>query len=529
MSSISEAMVENGASSGGSDSPSATSVRSGLLETLVRGVWYRVHCSLEDDYFSVCLDDGYDATTTLNGTLNNNNVETPNSDFTEVPEAIANQKRIVQVVKSDNNGLGISIKGGIENNMPILISKIFKGMAADLTEQLYVGDAILSVNGEDLKDATHEEAVKALKRAGKMVQLEVKYLREVTPYFRKASIISEVGWELQRGYMSETPPSPPSPRRRRADTRYVPLLMACVAKNLRHHDPEERTIEIYSPDGVHALALRASDANAASNWHRALHAAARRAARAALVRARARLRPIIGDVRYAGWLARRPPQEHVGISASGGSDSSEEADGWQPTFVAITDRELRLYEAAPWSAEAWCTPTEAFGLAATRLAWWRRGGGAAGGGGAAVLGVRAGTPAGLLVRALRADAPHDLAAVAGALVDGAHHAVRSQEFTFRCRFRGSCARLSLGLGGLCVWEASGSLGRGGARALFRRALHALRASADDDRNNLWLHFADDETIELDMEGSPKPAVFILHNLLSARVHSLPGEAGPNPL
>lgn len=166
-------MVENGASSGGSDSPGAAG-RCGALETLVRGTWYRVHCALEDDHLSVCLDDGCDATTTLNGTLNNNNVETPSSDFAEVPDAIANQKRLVQVVKSDNNGLGISIKGGVENNMPILISKIFKGMAADLTEQLYVGDAILSVNGEDLKDATHEEAVKALKRAGKMVQLEGK-------------------------------------------------------------------------------------------------------------------------------------------------------------------------------------------------------------------------------------------------------------------------------------------------------------------------------------------------------------------
>lgn len=69
------------------------------------------------------------------------------------------------------------------------------------------------------------------------VCLPVKYLREVTPYFRKASIISEVGWELQRGYMADAPPSPPSPRRRRADTRYVPLLMACVARNLRNHDP----------------------------------------------------------------------------------------------------------------------------------------------------------------------------------------------------------------------------------------------------------------------------------------------------
>ena len=58
--------------------------------------------------------------------------------------------------------------------MPILISKIFKGMAADVTEQLYVGDAILSVNGEDLHNATHDEAVRALKKAGKVVELEGK-------------------------------------------------------------------------------------------------------------------------------------------------------------------------------------------------------------------------------------------------------------------------------------------------------------------------------------------------------------------
>lgn len=56
--------------------------------------------------------------------------------------------------------------------MPILISKIFKGMAADKTEQLFVGDAILSVNNDDLREASHDEAVKALKRAGKVVELE---------------------------------------------------------------------------------------------------------------------------------------------------------------------------------------------------------------------------------------------------------------------------------------------------------------------------------------------------------------------
>ncbi|KAK5642528.1 hypothetical protein RI129_008695 [Pyrocoelia pectoralis] len=162
--------------SGGCDGVTSPSYygRSGILETHVRGQWYRVFVSLEDDYLSITLDESCENSTTLNGSLNNNNIETPSglSDTPDVPDSVANQKRLVRVVKSDNNGLGISIKGGKENKMPILISKIFKGMAADQTEQLYVGDAILSVNGEDLREATHDEAVKALKRAGKIVELE---------------------------------------------------------------------------------------------------------------------------------------------------------------------------------------------------------------------------------------------------------------------------------------------------------------------------------------------------------------------
>lgn len=153
---------------------STASVRTGFLETQVRDQWYRVFVSLEDEFLSICLDDSCDNPVSpgslLNGNVNNNNDESLHDP--DVPESVANQKRIVRVVKSDNNGLGISIKGGRENKMPILISKIFKGMAADATEQLYVGDAILAVDNENLRDATHDEAVKALKKAGKIVKLE---------------------------------------------------------------------------------------------------------------------------------------------------------------------------------------------------------------------------------------------------------------------------------------------------------------------------------------------------------------------
>lgn len=46
--------------------------RCGVLETRVRGAWYRVTVTLESEYLSVSLDETcepIDQTTTLNGTL----------------------------------------------------------------------------------------------------------------------------------------------------------------------------------------------------------------------------------------------------------------------------------------------------------------------------------------------------------------------------------------------------------------------------------------------------------------------------
>lgn len=77
---------------------------------------------------------------------------------------------------------------------------------------------------------------------GLCIDFLVKFLREVTPYFRKASIISEVGWELQRAFLCPLGPgatsSPPAPRSPpRADTRYIPLQLTHLARNLKHPDP----------------------------------------------------------------------------------------------------------------------------------------------------------------------------------------------------------------------------------------------------------------------------------------------------
>ena len=145
--------------------------RSGLFEVYIRQQWCRVYVTLNEDSLTLTLDENPELATSTIGSSDSSST-LPKSD--QLPDSLAGQKRLVRVVKEEQNGLGISIKGGKENKMPILISKIFKGMAADKTEKLYVGDAIMSVNGEDLREATHDDAVRALKKAKKVVEIEGK-------------------------------------------------------------------------------------------------------------------------------------------------------------------------------------------------------------------------------------------------------------------------------------------------------------------------------------------------------------------
>lgn len=58
------------------------------------------------------------------------------------------KERMVQITRQKEGGLGLSIKGGAEHKLPILISRIYKEGSADRTGKLFVGDAVIKVNGE---------------------------------------------------------------------------------------------------------------------------------------------------------------------------------------------------------------------------------------------------------------------------------------------------------------------------------------------------------------------------------------------
>uniref|UniRef100_A0A672PLV3 Golgi-associated PDZ and coiled-coil motif-containing protein n=1 Tax=Sinocyclocheilus grahami TaxID=75366 RepID=A0A672PLV3_SINGR len=84
--------------------------------------------------------------------------------------------RKVVLTKEDHEGLGISITGGKEHGVPILISEIHPTQPAERCRGLHVGDAILAVNNINLRDAKHKEAVTILSQQRGEIEFEVVYV-----------------------------------------------------------------------------------------------------------------------------------------------------------------------------------------------------------------------------------------------------------------------------------------------------------------------------------------------------------------
>ncbi|XP_041126890.1 disks large homolog 1-like isoform X5 [Polyodon spathula] len=102
--------------------------------------------------------------------------------YSPVSKAIVGDEEITReprkvVLHRGSTGLGFNIVGG-EDGEGIFISFILAGGPADLCGELKKGDRIVSVNGVDLRSATHEQAAAALKNAGQTVTIVAQYRPE---------------------------------------------------------------------------------------------------------------------------------------------------------------------------------------------------------------------------------------------------------------------------------------------------------------------------------------------------------------
>jgi len=92
-------------------------------------------------------------------------------------------------------------------------------------------------------------------------------------------------------------------------------------------------------------------------------------------------------------------------------------DKWQSVFGVVTSKELRLYEVAPWSPDAWSAPLFVCSLLSTRLMNSSRNSELI------TFSLRCGTEEGIVTHRFKVDTQRDLASWARALIQGCHNSV----------------------------------------------------------------------------------------------------------
>ncbi|XP_069508234.1 alpha-1-syntrophin isoform X2 [Ambystoma mexicanum] len=474
------------------------SPRSGLLELRGPGEgWQRVLLLLGEESLSLSPPEGEPETPEK--TISNGGEPCGEPRAPSVPERLANVPRTVRVSKQDVGGLGISIKGGRENKMPILISKIFKGLAADQTEALYVGDAILSVNGCDLSDATHDEAVQALKRTGKEVVLDVKYMKEISPYFKSSSLGGSVCWDSPPPPSLQKQASPNLSFRDLKEGKSIPLKMCYISRRFISTDPEKRYLELCSADGRNSLFLRAKDEAGAQSWFNSIQTNIC----ALTMRAKEELKMLVGkEIKHMGWLTEQLTN-----------------DGKKNTLAVLTEKDLLFYNSLPQNREALSKPTHCHPLIATRLVHSGPSKGSPLYDSELSFALRTGTQKGVETRLFSVETQQDLSTWTRKLVDGCHAAAELiQEVITACTWNGKECALSIHIEkGFTVFTEEPGLSK---ILLLKQPFEKLRMSSDDGATMLYLDFGSPEGEILNLHSCPKTIVFIIHSFLSAKVTRL---------
>ncbi|XP_054652216.1 gamma-2-syntrophin isoform X3 [Dunckerocampus dactyliophorus] len=204
--------------------------------------------------------------------------------------------RTVVLRRQETGCLGLSIKGGAEHNVPVVISKIFKAQmppkmspTVDQVGKLFVGDAVLQVNGINVEHCTHEQVVHLLRTAGDEVIITVRYLREVPSFLKlplgsssadnsgESSSLFDCGSHFN-GSKRGTASSPPSPsanepkyEKRWMDAVSLPLLMARVSRYKAGMDKlRSNTFEVLALNGSTTNILQFCNAAETTDWLQAI-------------------------------------------------------------------------------------------------------------------------------------------------------------------------------------------------------------------------------------------------------------------
>lgn len=92
--------------------------------------------------------------------------DTPGSDKSNTLNGVVPHDNLVLIkMRPDEHGrFGFNVKGGADQKMPIVVSRVAPGTSADLcVPRLNEGDQVVLINGRDISDHTHDQVVMFIK------------------------------------------------------------------------------------------------------------------------------------------------------------------------------------------------------------------------------------------------------------------------------------------------------------------------------------------------------------------------------
>uniref|UniRef100_A0A2K6S646 Syntrophin beta 2 n=1 Tax=Saimiri boliviensis boliviensis TaxID=39432 RepID=A0A2K6S646_SAIBB len=345
-----------------------------------------------------------------------------------------------------------------------------------------------------------------------VIDIAFKFIREVTPYIKKPSLVSDLPWEgaapQSPSFSGSEDSGSPKHQNSTKDRKIIPLKMCFAARNLSMPDLENRLIELHSPDSRNTLILRCKDTATAHSWFVAIHTNIM----ALLPQVLAELNAMLGatsaaggskEVKHIAWLAEQ-------AKLDGGRQQ------WRPVLMAVTEKDLLLYDCMPWTRDAWASPCHSYPLVATRLVHSGSGCRSPSLGSDLTFATRTGSRQGIEMHLFRVETHRDLSSWTRILVQGCHAAAELiKEVSLGCMLNGQEVRLTIHYeNGFTISKENG----GSSSILYRYPFEKLKMSADDGIRNLYLDFGGPEgELTMDLHSCPKPIVFVLHTFLSAKV------------
>ncbi|CAO4385985.1 unnamed protein product [Caenorhabditis nigoni] len=270
-----------------------------------------------------------------------------------------NATRQVVIVKKPDSGFGLSIKGGSENaqNMPIVISKIFKGLPADECGELFIGDAIVEVNGVSIEGQSHDEVVNMLKSSGDQVTLGVRHFTHMTPFLKPAQSLQPDGTLDQLFDGRSTRSNKAQSESRFSDSKWqqhidgrekkwktltsLPLAMAYVTRYLWGTDNiRSNSFEVRAVDGRSSGIVHCEDTSALEQWiaHISKHILS---LNHKSIKMSNKYLHQSEQISYIGWV-----NEYLNDD-----DQEELKIRWQPRFLILKGSDVCFFDVPPLNSE----------------------------------------------------------------------------------------------------------------------------------------------------------------------------------